>query len=119
VTLWKDGEVVYMGGGMVGNPQISRLYSNEIVSDEQLAEGWYQYFGVYPGYYTVMAEKDGYKSSPVTVTIADYAWLPPGPPMSTNIPIVSDRPKPTPTAGILTLLLSMALAVAYIHKSKN
>lgn len=243
VTLWEDGVIAHTGSN---NPIISELYSNEGATDEQFAEGRYQFFGVYPGNYTLMAEKDGQKSSTsisvnnetvhrtfeelngsndtisvnlvlknyhvpvltpehmsymgeitgtiydqnsvtipsanvslwqngelliipknpqyaysngtyrfehiapgqyqltaeeeghvsspatvtiadtmikVNITIADYAWLPPGwlppgPPMTTNVTLVSDRPKPTPAAGILTLLLFLIVAVAYVRKSR-
>lgn len=61
VSLWGDGQIVRPSGGLAGNPQISRLYSLSNIPDMPM--GYFQFFGVYPGNYTVTAEKEGYKGS--------------------------------------------------------
>ncbi len=68
VTLWGDGQIVNPSGGFFGNPQISRLYS--LSESPEGPMGFFRFDGVYPGQYTVTAEKDGYNGS-VTVSVSN------------------------------------------------
>ncbi|BAI61590.1 conserved hypothetical protein [Methanocella paludicola SANAE] len=63
VTLWQDGELWYSNYqyGNWHNPQLSRIaYSNDYVGGN-LREGGFMFGFMYPGNYTLTAEKDGYK----------------------------------------------------------
>lgn len=56
VTLWIDGK-------LADYPHDTPIFSEVYDPNSPETEGSYEYYGVYPGNYTVIAEKDGYKGT--------------------------------------------------------
>jgi hypothetical protein len=56
VTLWIDGK-------LADYPHDTPIFSKVYDPNSPETEGSYEYYGVYPGNYTVIAKKDGYKGT--------------------------------------------------------
>lgn len=74
VTVRQNGEIYRPSEGILGNPQVSQIYSYD--HNDFGSAGYFQ-FGAYDvGNYTITAEKDGYNSSvnvPVTNVVVGHS----------------------------------------------